>query len=124
MSQLLLFLFHFSEEQEFLDFKKFTQKKEFDLCKIRADEAEKNLVEMTKKSSKAEINLLEMTKRLSEAENNLLEMSKRANDFHQKLERSEKDLIFYKLQAEETANHLKVMELEQTTITNPSESGI
>jgi len=96
MCKLLLFLFYFSDEQDDLDFKKLNQEKKFDLCKIRADEAEKNLLEMTK----------------------------RANELSQKLERSEKDLNFHKLRAEERANLIKVMELKQTTITNLSESGI
>ncbi len=65
-----------------------------------------------------------MTKKSSEAEKNLLEMTKRANELSQKLERTEKDLNFYKLRAEERANLTKVMELKQTTITNPPESGI
>ncbi len=52
----------------------------------------------------------------------LLEMTNMTNELSKKLEKSEKDLYFYKLQVKEKSNIHDVM--EQTTTTNKCKSSI
>ena len=77
-----------------MDVKKLTQKQEFDSLRIRADDAEKKLSEMS---------------------NRFFAMEDRAKELYQKQESLEEELNSYKSQANERAKPTKETQLEHST---------